>query len=426
MPIFQQYPVRWIGVILFSLLSGYFLVEYLVTPPLKMMRYALLGLVCFALLVFFLTQFFTARPPARLAALVAAGIIALLAFIAGYGINTYRFLSQEEHEALPAILPASERADHSPQGGHTAVIYLTHGEPPGYSPMPWLETFKELDADGAPFIPTPFRPFFIYELRNKYLTSGGSPHNFVHEAMMGGLEEMFRAEGNETTRFYLAFLDSDPSVGSAVTQAVNEGASKVAVSFVFLTQSSHTLAGAEQVNELKLTDHGVQVCMAEPLWNSPSLKQMFVDRANKALHKGASGLVDKSKVGILLVGHGQPETWQEIYPTQTSQEIQFRQDVVDLLIADGFQAENISLAWMEFQEPGVTEVAGEMAARGVKTLLVFSASISAPSIHSEYDVPEEIEKAHLSKDIQVINLGAWGYDPLVLQAIREKLKACGL
>ncbi len=417
----RPHPALWGTIILFSLLTGYLLVQYLVVPPLKMVLSAILCLASFCLLIFFFIRFFIMRRGTSPLTLVAAVILSLVAFITGYGFTTYQFLNQGGHGSLPAIDPSINR-----EGGHSAVIYLTHGEPPGYSPMSWLETFRELDADGAPFIPAPFRPFFFNGLRDKYLTSGGSPHNIVHQTMMRGVEELFRAEGDETTRFYIAFLDSDPIIATALAQAVNEGASKVAISNVFLTESSHTLSGKEQVNELKLEEYGVDVCSAGPLWDSLSLKQMFVERANKALRSGGSMPVDKYNVGILLVGHGQPETWNEIYPTQTSQETQFRQDIVDMLIADGFKADNISLAWMEFQKPAVAEVAAEMAAHGVKTLLVFSASISAPSIHSEYDVPAEVERAKLPDDIQVINLGAWGYDPLVLQAIREKLKGCGL
>jgi len=37
------------------------------------------------------------------------------------------------------------------------------------------------------------------------------------------------------------------------------------------------------------------------------------------------------------------------------------------------------------------------------------------------DVPELIAKAEIPNDIEIINLGAWNDDPLVIKAIKEKI-----
>jgi protoheme ferro-lyase len=146
---------------------------------------------------------------------------------------------------------------------------------------------------------------------------------------------------------------------------------------------------------------------------------MFVERANKNLNG-----TDPSKVGILLVGHGQPEDWDKIYPTQTEQEILFRQAIIERLVAAGYQRDNISLAWMEFKEPEIQQVAREIAANGVEKLFVFATSISASSLHSLYDIPEAVRAAGLPAGVEVVNLGAWDDAPLVIQAILENLQAC--
>ncbi len=78
---------------------------------------------------------------------------------------------------------------------------------------------------------------------------------------------------------------------------------------------------------------------------------MFVHRANANI-----GDTDKSKVGILLIGHGQPDEWDVEWPTETEQELSFRNDVIELLVADGYKRENISLAWMEFKDPKPVEI----------------------------------------------------------------------
>jgi hypothetical protein len=60
----------------------------------------------------------------------------------------------------------------------------------------------------------------------------------------------------------------------------------------------------------------------------------------------------------------------------------------------------------------------------VQRILVFSASISADSIHSDIQVPEAVHKANLPPAIEVVHLGAWGNSPLVIEAIRQRLLEC--
>jgi len=399
----------WVIVIVLSVALGLGLLQYLVAPPLHMAAY--LVLCAFLLLGLALGVFLGFR---GLGPRLLALAVILVGLAAGYLVSTMTFLNVEEERHLPALDPPP-----AVQRDHTAVIYFTHGEPPAYSPMPWIETFKELDADRVSFIPKPFRPFFFLNFRAEYLRVGGSPHNYIHQDMARSLKEAFKAEGDQSTRFYLAFLDSNPRPDEAVIRALNDGANKVVFATVFVTISSHTKAGQDMVRELDLDRYGVPICFSEPLWNSETLQRMFVARANENLD-GTS----KEKVGILLVGHGQPQDWDKIYPTQTEQEILFRQAIIARLVADGYSAENISLAWMEFKEPEIGEVARALAEKGVEKLFVFATSISASSLHSLYDIPEAVVAAGLPKGVEVVNLGAWDDDPLVIQAIKERVQAC--
>jgi len=124
------------------------------------------------------------------------------------------------------------------------------------------------------------------------------------------------------------------------------------------------------------------------------------------------------------VGHGQPEDWDKVYPTQTEQEILFRQSITDRLVADGYARENISLAWMEFKEPEIAEAVEGLVDRGIEKLLVFATSISASSLHSLYDIPEAVKEAGLPEGVEMVNLGAWDDDPIVIRAIKERVDSC--
>jgi protoheme ferro-lyase len=401
--------IYWILVALLPFLGGIFLLQYLVARPIEMSLYLALALVtAFLWLVVALRAFSGWQ-------WLGGTALAVACLGLGYLLANTLYLNQEEHRQLPEIT----RQAGDPGQGHTAVLYFTHGEPPAYSAMPWIETFHELDRDGVSFIPKFFRPFFLYNLRREYLENGGSAHNKVHQIMFHELIKTLPAAKDLGTRFYLAFLDNPPRPDEMAIQAVNEGASKLVVMPVFLTQSSHTQAGHEMIQALELEKLGVSVCYAEPLWDSNDLRQMFVKRAGENLEN-----TDKTKVGILLVGHGQPDDWDRIYPTQTEQETLFRNAVRDLLIQDGYKPENIVLAWMEFKRPSIADGVHSLLDNGVERILVFSASISADSIHSDIQTPEAVHQVGIPAGVEVINLGAWGNDPLAIAAIRQKIVAC--
>jgi len=231
------------------------------------------------------------------------------------------------------------------------------------------------------------------------------------------LENAFRAEGDTKTHFYLSFLDDEPRPDAAVIQALNDGASRIVVSEIFLTISNHTAEGEELIEELHVEERfGVPLRFTGPLYDSETLKGMFVERSNANI-----GETDKSKAGILLVGHGQPDEWDVEWPTETAQEIGFREDVLTLLAAAGYSSENLSLAWMSFKEPKPAPKVEEFVANGVEKVLFFSAAISADAMHSQYDIPDLVYEADVPEDVSIINLGAWNDDPIVIQAIKEKI-----
>ena len=85
--------------------------------------------------------------------------------------------------------------------------------------------------------------------------------------------------------------------------------------------------------------------------------------------------------------------------------------------------ENLGLAWMEFKEPRPAGRIEEFLANGAKKILYFSAAISAEAIHSQWDVPALVNESKVPEGFPLLNLGAWNDDPVVIQAIKEKIDA---
>lgn len=401
--------LRWILGAVLSLSLGVLLVNYFVVHPLKMSLYLLATVsVGFALLALSALAF-------RAKLLLLAVPVFLALFVASYVGMTRVVLARDD----PRPVPELTRQEGEPGHGHTAVVYFTHGEPETYDPIGWINQFNEFDEQGIPFVPLVARPIFINQLRAKYLEVGRSDHRRMHHQMLSSLERAYREEGDNTTKFYISFLDDNPRPDAAVIQALNDGASRIIVSEVFLTISNHTAEGEELIKALKVEERfGVPVEFTGPLYDSKTLQGMFVHRANANI-----GGTDKTKVGVLLVGHGQPDEWDTEWPTETEQEIGFRHDVLRVLEEDGYRKENLSLAWMAFKEPKPAQKVEEFVGRGVEKVLFFSAAISANAIHSQYDIPALVNQARVPEGYPIINLGAWNDDPIVIQAIKEKIDA---
>ena len=398
---------RWLVIILLAGLLGMLFVQYLSVHPVQMSLYLFATCVVLFLLIMVLITGFQRR------SLFFAILLSLGVFVVGHLSMTKIILARDD----PRPVPELSRVPGDPGLGHTAVVYFTHGEPETYNPIGWINQFNEFDEQGIAFIPMIARPFFFNALRNSYLEVGKSDHRFMHQQMIASLEAAYRAEGDTTTKFYLSFLDDNPRPDAAAIQALNEGASKIIVSEVFSTISNHTAEGEDQIKELDIEEtFDIPVEYTGPLYDSHTLKTMFVNRANANI-----GDTDKSKIGILLIGHGQPDEWDVEWATETEQELSFRNDVIDLLVADGYRKENISLAWMSFKEPKPVEIIPQFMENGIEKLLFFSAAISADAIHSQYDNPELVYEYDFPNDFPVINLGAWNDDPIVIQAIKEKI-----
>ena len=396
----------WLLLAIFSALVGIFFLKYLTVHPLQMSLYLIL--TCLAIFALILLTLYSYHNKSLI--IVIPTVLSF--FLVGYLVSNAIFLSREDTRPLPIL----SRSPGDPGDGHTAVIYFTHGEPETYDPIGWINQFREFDKQHIAFVPFFARPFFVYKLRDHYLQVGMSQHRQGHLSMIKALEQEFRRVGDTTTRFYICFLDDSPSPNAAVIQALNDGASHIIVSEVFLTISNHTEEGEALIKMVDVEKYGATLKFTGPLWNSKTLQSMFIQRVDKYI-----GATDKSTVGILLVGHGQPEEWDKLWPTETQQEISFRQDILKLFEQEGFRSENLSEAWMEFKEPHADVVVRKFYQNGVRKIFFFAAAISADSIHSQYDIPADIQKAKLPAEVQTVNLGGWNDDPIVIQAIKEKI-----
>ena len=154
-----------------AFILGVSLVRYLTIHPLKMSN----NLIVSCLTLFGLFHFFSLNISLGIPTLSAIAFLSFSVFILGYSVMTTQVLSQEDIREIPKITRSKE----DPGKGHTAVVYFTHGEPETYNPIGWINQFHEFDEQELPFIPYLIRPFFLYQLRKKYLKAGKSDHKKI-------------------------------------------------------------------------------------------------------------------------------------------------------------------------------------------------------------------------------------------------------
>ena len=216
--------LRWFGVGILAILLGVLFVQYLSVHPLKMSSYLFSTCIVLFILILVLKAGFQGT------SLLIASLLIIGAFITGHLTMTKVILARDD----PRPIPELTREPGNPGLGHTAVVYMTHGEPETYNPIGWINQFNEFDEQGIAFIPMLARPFFFNALRNSYLEVGKSDHRAMHHQMIASLEAAYRAEGDTATKFYISFLDDNPRPDAAAIQALNDGASEIIVSEILL------------------------------------------------------------------------------------------------------------------------------------------------------------------------------------------------
>ena len=361
---------------------GIFFLKYLTAPPLKSDRYLFLTTALGIIITFSLLL------SKSLSLFLWHLVVTILSSLFGYAIQTHHVLSKTEARNLPRLNPPKQTIEHTP---HTAILYFTHGEPEMYNPIGWIQQFREFDHQKIPFIPKFVRPFFLYSLRRHYLQVGTSHHRQMHKLMMSQLEALYLPPKSPPVKFYLSFLDDSPHPDEMAIHAVNSGATQIVLLEVFLTDSNHTKEGENSLQALHLDSYHIPLYYTRPLWDSELLHHVFVEKA-----EAARGETPKDQCGLLLVGHGQPDEWDQEFPTETHQELEFRIAIKHKLVNAGYCEENIQFAWMEFKTPRPADVIQQLAGRGLQKILYFAAAISADAIHSQYDIPKLVEQNSIS------------------------------
>lgn len=387
----------WWGVLLLcGVGAGVCLVAYLVADPPLHRLYALAGglLVAFAgVAVAFLATF---QGSGGVAAIAAAAVVAAL--VGGYWLAA---------SYLPSLAPSSiaaplERVTTSEP--RTAILAVVCAEATRYHLPSTLREIAALQQAAETEVPAGALPFLLASERARYGTAGGSDARPSVRRLLDAVCERLPETVLPPVASWCA---GEPTPEQALAHLVEAGSTRVVVLPLAVAPSVPMLQTLDRLSEMRTAAAGVQLVDMPYLDDLAPLDEHIAD-----LVADVVGESDRSDIGAVLVGSGQPPEWDRAYPEGPDEETAFMQRVRLAMSERGFDAERIRLAWAEWREPDVADGVRHLAALGCPRVVVVPACEPFPTLSTALDIPHAIELARVDSDVRVELLPAWADEDL--------------
>ena len=294
-----------------------------------------------------------------------------------------------------------------------AVVLLSELEPPTYSARATAAALEDLAEEGLLEASIWVLPFLFMAQKTRYRAAGGtSPGSGELSAVAERLSNSLRAKG--ITRVDTASCDGERSLAARVVAAVECGFRTIVIAEAFVAESLEVDRAKREVDSLRLSDQGVTVSYAEPLWGSARCAALVSAKA-------ISVAGDVGTCGVVLVGQAQPDERSRVAGEFDHQETGFLSQVRMILVERGVPEQNVRIAWADWRSPEVTGTVRHLAALGCRTVVVVPACFPLDSITTMLDLPLSVRQARVDQEVNVVTLHAWHDDPGFVEALRSKV-----
>jgi len=303
----------------------------------------------------------------------------------------------------------------------TGILMIGHGEPEYFDKEAWTEglhkMFEEFRQTGLEVPTDEAFPMILMEIKNKYEVMGGkSKHAEVCRKQCELVAKDF--PGYDVRIGFNEFIG--PSFIDVAREMVSEGIDKIAFIPMLQTDSTHTGEVLNKIEEIELDKKEVKWSMSKPLFYRPEPTQFAVDKIVQT-----AGKTLLNKVGVVLASHGEPDEWTRLRLENTrckEQETAFCACVRKGLIEKGFIWDNIVQGFNEFTRPDLPDAVEKLADKKIEKVIVMPSFGSTDCMHVNYDIPTKAKSALVDPDLEIICLGGWNCDPLIIKAYVELTK----
>jgi sirohydrochlorin ferrochelatase len=352
----------------------------------------------------------TAGTATLIAVLSAATFIALGGHLGGFALAAALVPAWTRLPPLPGPLPAEAEAQPAPPT-QPAFILVAPGQPEKYDPAVLTRSYLLLSDTDVPVPPDAVRVFGYMAERSRYRSAGISPARPVAVSVAQRLTARLREAGYDGP-VTPAWLEGTPRLADAVHALATEGVRDVVVVYLGVAESLRFGRARLEADAVAWPGSGVRVHYAHSLWADDALAQLVAGKVLAALPRGP-----RPTDGVVLTGLGQPWQWDRDDPRSCEHETFFLQRVRAALVGAGTTEVNVRTAWLDWQDPGVTEVARHLAALGCERIVVVPATTCADTLEIVIDLPAAVEQADLDPGIRVQVLHGWGEEEAVAVAL---------
>lgn len=405
-----MYLASWTALLAGSVLCGAAVVGAMVSPRKRQLAAALLTLPAFAMAGAGIVG--VALRTARVDESVVAGFLAVGAFVGGFalgGATLTRLGAELPAATLPDIVPHDD-------AGRTGVVVLACAEPPVYQPAA-VARMLELLQDAEVSLPPEFARVFVYASEKaRYRLAGGSPARRTCEEVTARVDDILGADARFAPPS-VAWCDDEPTLDRSVADLVTQGVRDIVIAHLGVAEDTAAVRAKRRVDALRVQEHGVRLSYAPPLWSSGVLAERVATRVIDT-----AGEAPAADLGVALIGHGQPVEFDRINPVMTEHETLFHQRVRAELVERGVDGGRIRLGWLEWLEPGVTEVVRHLAALGASKIIVVPSAMPADTLTTLLDIRDSVARSRVEGSADIVIMPAWGDDPVVAEVLAANVR----
>lgn len=342
------------------------------------------------------------------AAIGGSMLVIIAAIIAGYAIASSSLPYLQHVFPTPRVSPAPD--------GHDGVVLIGCCDPERYDPRVVAARQNLLEQSADVVVPMTALPFVFFAEKARYRAIGG---RLPGEATARQIAERVDAIPREKKwRIELAWCHTPESLSRSVARLAASGSKRIVLVPLGLPESGQLDESRRLLAEYLRGEQELSVGTGPDVWSDRSLPRRLSERIMKA----TAGAETKD-VGVVLVGEGVPGAWERRFATASEAETYFDQRVRSYLVDAGIEDRHVRMAWLDWQEPDVTEAVRHLAALGCSRIIVAPSMIALPTLETTLDLGHAIALARVPGNVRVVALQPWGDDEELADAVARSAEA---
>jgi ferrochelatase len=265
-------------------------------------------------------------------------------------------------------------------------------------------------------------PELLQELISRYEAIGGvSPLNEITAAQGRGIEEILNRDGDGPFKVYLGMKHVSPFIADAVRQMAEDGIAEAITLVLAPHYSTMSVAAYQKAADEAAKQFGRPVLFHVDSWHlHPRFIAVLSQRVQEALGK----YENPSEVTVIFSAHSLPEkilASGDPYPQQLRETGQ--------AVAEKLGLKRVVYAWQsagrtadKWLGPDILDVLRDLAAYGVKDVVICPAGFVSDHLEVLYDIDIECQALARELGIRLTRTRSLNADPEFLRALAEVVR----